>query len=783
MDIDEPIASSIEKRTMKKKILFIINQFYRGGAETVVLNSLNALKNDYSIDFIVYDHIESRDRCSLLPYIPKEINLLVCKGTKRDNIFSYVPKLFASAFTKELIGDIRVSKKIRKFTKDKRYELALACGEWVSLDLLAFGCHALKKGVWIQGDIKQSSIDKELFFSFDQYIDYYIFVSKPFLDSVLASYPFLARKSQILDNLLNFKEILDKSLSNDVQLNSDQLNLLSIGNIRIEKGYEAVIKISSLLRKKKVNFCWRIVGAASNVELFKKLQTLIKEESLENNVFLLGPLDNPYSLLRKSDQLISTSIHESWSLVISEAIFLKTPVVSSKTVGAVAQITSQSIGVLVNNDPEEFVSAILKIGKKKSQEFSPAPSNKISDFKKEFNSIVLKQSTEKEILIVIDDINYLGGAHLATLNLANSLSKNFSVALFSGVQPTLKTRLKLVKLNVFYPFLSQSERAKDERLPNVLSSNKYSKRVKACRFFFSIRKKLVGEHIKEKSLTVDGYKVIYVMSEGSQYRKSVAKLDGFKIQAIHTDYFSWSQLNTFTKTLTKDDAIIYQNFDKIICVSKRSAQGLNYLLPSLSNKVEVLPNLLTNLPEIKIPKSTDGTFRILTVARLEAEKDIPRMLRVAQRLKADGFNFHWVIIGGGRLLAHYKSISNSLKIDDKVSFLGSRPDPFSNLASIDLFALLSHYEGLPNTIFEAFSAGIPVLATSAAGEEQIIPNVNGFLVEDDEVHIYYQLKNIISEPAMLENLRKLLSSYSYDNASTLKRYNDIFSKAIKKQSK
>lgn len=770
-------------RTMKKKILFIINQFYRGGAETIVLNCLNAIKNDYIIDFIVYDHVERDSYCSLLPYIPKGVNLLVCNGSKNKHFFSFIPNIISSFFKKEAIGDIRLSKKIKQFTNGKTYDLALNCGEWVSLDVLAFGCKALKKSVWIQGDIKKSSLDKENFFRYEQYIDSFIFVSKPFLKSVLSSYPFLASKAQILDNLLNYEEIFEKSKEDKFKLDPNQLNLISLGNIRTEKGYELAIKTASLLVRKKINFSWRIVGAPSNINLYRKLQKLILEEKLESRVFLIGPLENPYPLLRNSDILVSTSDHESWSLVISEAIFLKTPVVATKTVGALAQITNGELGLLVDRNPQEFADGILKLGKKSFKNLCPTYRNNVSNFKKQFELVISEKKPKSEILFVIDDINYLGGAHLATLNLARNLNKTYSVDVFSGVPPKLATRLKLETLRIFSPFLSQFDRAKKEKFLTVLASKEYSKYVKAKRFLFSLKRKFTGYQEKEENSVSDGYKVVYVMSEGSRFRSSIAKLECYKIQAIHTNYFTWSQLNTYTKHLTKDDERIYKEYDKIICVSERGATGIKYLYPFLSEKVITLPNLLQNLPNSKTPPSSDGIFRILTVARLEAEKDIPRMLRIAKRLKEDGLNFRWTFIGGGLLFKELKSLSNSLKLENNIEILGSLPRPFSQLSSVDLFALLSHYEGLPNTIYESFAAGIPVIATYPAGREQVISGVNGFLVEDDEISIYSQLKHIISEPAELNNLRKKLSTFHYDNASILERYNDVFLEAITRNSK
>ena len=69
----------------------------------------------------------------------------------------------------------------------------------------------------------------------------------------------------------------------------------------------------------------------------------------------------------------------------------------------------------------------------------------------------------------------------------------------------------------------------------------------------------------------------------------------------------------------------------------------------------------------------------------------------------------------------------------------------------DLMVLLSHYEGLPTSIYESFMAGTPVLSTRVGGvSEQILDGVNGFLVDDDEEKIYHKMKEILLNPEILQ---------------------------------
>ena len=61
----------------KKRILLVINQFFKGGAETALLNLFQCLSpDDCSIDFLVFDQINLPDTVSLVQKIPSWINVI-----------------------------------------------------------------------------------------------------------------------------------------------------------------------------------------------------------------------------------------------------------------------------------------------------------------------------------------------------------------------------------------------------------------------------------------------------------------------------------------------------------------------------------------------------------------------------------------------------------------------------------------------------------------------------------------------------------------------------------
>ena len=71
-----------------------------------------------------------------------------------------------------------------------------------------------------------------------------------------------------------------------------------------------------------------------------------------------------------------------------------------------------------------------------------------------------------------------------------------------------------------------------------------------------------------------------------------------------------------------------------------------------------------------------------------------------------------------------------LNLDDKVEFAGNAPEISTLFQDSDIFVLSSDYEGLPLSILEAMSAGLPVGSTNVGGvKEAVVHDKTGFLVE------------------------------------------------------
>lgn len=119
-----------------------------------------------------------------------------------------------------------------------------------------------------------------------------------------------------------------------------------------------------------------------------------------------------------------------------------------------------------------------------------------------------------------------------------------------------------------------------------------------------------------------------------------------------------------------------------------------------------------------------------TVGTLSGVKNHRLFLDVA-RIVSDqysGDSLFFIIVGDGPLRGELQAYAQHIGLGSKVLFTGERDDIPRLLRRMDVFVHTSRYEGLCNAIMEAMAGGLPVVATDAGGNrELVLENETGFL--------------------------------------------------------
>lgn len=176
--------------------------------------------------------------------------------------------------------------------------------------------------------------------------------------------------------------------------------------------------------------------------------------------------------------------------------------------------------------------------------------------------------------------------------------------------------------------------------------------------------------------------------------------------------------------------------DRTICVSPSEAaeaiaRGVldpartrvvpNGVDPGAYGSIEPLERSTLGVPE--------EAFLVGVLGLLSEAKGHEDLFEALAARRSDLPSVHLAIAGAGDLEHRLKERVRSLGLDDSVHFLGWRDDVPRLLATLDLLAMPSHWEGMPYVLLEAMASGLPVLATDVHGCRDVVQEgVTGRLV-------------------------------------------------------
>jgi glycosyltransferase involved in cell wall biosynthesis len=160
---------------------------------------------------------------------------------------------------------------------------------------------------------------------------------------LLDNYHFPKEKSIVINNPVDTIQIEQDSLERlAYPFDTDKINLLSVGQLRPEKGQESLLKAFSKLDN---IYSLTIIGEG---EEQSRLESLMEELGLQNRVRFIGYQANPYAYMKRADMLILSSEYEGFPNVVLEAGICGLPVVSYQCAGGVEEIIKEGInGFLV----------------------------------------------------------------------------------------------------------------------------------------------------------------------------------------------------------------------------------------------------------------------------------------------------------------------------------------------------------------------------------------------------------------------------------------------------
>ncbi len=172
-----------------------------------------------------------------------------------------------------------------------------------------------------------------------------VFVSNESKDDLCKIYPNIKNKSITINNIVDYKKIINLSEKKVNLKKTTKKVFLFVGRLEeSSKRLSLLLDVAKKCQKNKINAMFWIVGNGPDE---KKYKDFVKKQKL-NNVLFFGAQKNPYPYFKACDYLVLTSKYEGFPVVYNEAIILKKPIITTIDVSDDYISISNRFGFIVN---------------------------------------------------------------------------------------------------------------------------------------------------------------------------------------------------------------------------------------------------------------------------------------------------------------------------------------------------------------------------------------------------------------------------------------------------
>ena len=340
-----------------KNIVFGITSLTLGGAERVLVDIVNDLKDKFNITiFLIYANGE------LEKSVDKKINLVHLCNKSYDSLnkFEKIKMVFKCLFFRKKIYN--------KYIQGK-FEKEISFLEGPIMRIFSTCNKNAKKIAWIHNDISKVYgnslkgklkilLDKKMYKNYNEIV----FVSKDNKEVFENTYPSICNeksiKREVIYNYLNKENVIIKSNEKpEMIFDNNYFNILTITRLVEQKAIDRLIKIHARLIRNGIIHKVYVVGDGP---LKEELQTLIKSLNVCETFILLGKKENPYTFLKQCDLFVLLSYFEGYGMVLEEAKILNKYILITDTAAREALVDYKK-SKIVNNETEDIYNELKEI--------------------------------------------------------------------------------------------------------------------------------------------------------------------------------------------------------------------------------------------------------------------------------------------------------------------------------------------------------------------------------------------------------------------------------------
>ena len=150
---------------------------------------------------------------------------------------------------------------------------------------------------------------------------------------------------------------------------------------------------------------------------------------------------------------------------------------------------------------------------------------------------------------------------------------------------------------------------------------------------------------------------------------------------------------------------------------------------------------------VNFVREPSDVFTLTMVAGFRRQKDHSTLIKALAGLKDRNWKLN--LLGDGELMGEIRNLVESHGLEERVRFQGAVRDVLPTLGQTDVMVLTTHWEGLPISIIEGCSVGLPTIASDVSGvREEVINDFNGILVGHEDVQaVRGAITSLMDSPA------------------------------------
>ena len=332
----------------KKRILFLLESFDKGGIEKVTLDIVNHLdseKYDVTVQTFWYGgHCQSQvaAHVKVIPFFFRRY----VRGIIR--LIAYLsPRMLYRLFVH---GD---------------YDVEIAASDGGAAKVISGSTNPHSRKVcWVHMDVVErgsklkeftnAETARKIYEKFDVIVPVSEACKSQFERKFGNVYPV-----KVVHNPMPVPDIITKSKAFFPQFSDDGINFVCVGRLVEQKGFDRLLDaVARVEEKRNVPFHIYIIGEGpARSDLESKITNL----NLDQKITLLGFCDNPYPYLKGASAFFLSSRDEAFPLVVGESLIVGTPVIATDCSGVREWLGNGRYGMILDNSTEGIYEGLVQV--------------------------------------------------------------------------------------------------------------------------------------------------------------------------------------------------------------------------------------------------------------------------------------------------------------------------------------------------------------------------------------------------------------------------------------